>query len=110
MLRTASLVMACLSLNAYAQETGATHDLADCSRGRSDDLTTRNSAFVKDLRRIPSKRGGLNLAFRDVSANMRAETALLRSGVFGSVSVLEQILILNCSHRRKCWRSLSVKR
>ncbi len=90
MLRTASLVMACLSLNAYAQETEQRTTLAD-QKEVAVTIYNENLALVKDLRRIPLKRGSLNLAFRDVSANMRAETALLRSvSAPGSVSVLEQ--------------------
>ncbi|WMW79876.1 DUF4139 domain-containing protein [Undibacterium cyanobacteriorum] len=90
MLRTASVVMACLSLNAYAQEVEQRTSLAE-QKEVAVTIYNENLALVKDQRRIPLKKGNINLAFRDVSANMRAETALLRSvSAPGSVSVLEQ--------------------
>lgn len=90
MLRTASVVMACLSLNAYAQEVEQRTSLAD-QKEVAVTIYNENLALVKDQRRIPLKKGNINLAFRDVSANMRAETALLRSvSAPGSVAVLEQ--------------------
>jgi hypothetical protein len=50
-----------------------------------------NLALVKDQRRVQIKTGSAALAFRDVSAKMRPETALLRSvSAPGSFSVLEQ--------------------
>ncbi|WP_294769055.1 DUF4139 domain-containing protein [uncultured Rhodoferax sp.] len=50
-----------------------------------------NLALVKDQRRVQLGSGNLALAFRDVSARMRPETALLRSvSAPGSFSVLEQ--------------------
>ncbi|MGA7750019.1 MAG: DUF4139 domain-containing protein, partial [Gallionella sp.] len=50
-----------------------------------------NLALVKDQRRIKLKSGLNDLALRDVSAQMRPETALLRSLSHpGSISVLEQ--------------------
>ena len=50
-----------------------------------------NLALVKDQRRIQLKTGATALAFRDVSARMRPETALLRSvSAPGALSVLEQ--------------------
>ena len=52
----------------------------------NDDL-----ALVKDLRRLQIPVGSVGLAFRDVSARMRPETALLRSvSVPAGLSVLEQ--------------------
>lgn len=90
MLRTASMVIACVSLNAYAQDVEQRTTLAD-QKEVAVTIYNENLALVKDQRRIPLKRGSVNLAFRDVSANMRAETALLRSvSAPGSVSVLEQ--------------------
>ena len=50
-----------------------------------------NLALVKDQRRVQLGSGNQSLAFRDVSARMRPETALLRSvSAPGSFSVLEQ--------------------
>jgi len=54
-------------------------------------IYNENLALIKDQRKLPLKRGASSLAFRDVSARMRPETALLRStSAPGSVSVLEQ--------------------
>jgi hypothetical protein len=54
-------------------------------------IYNENLALVKDQRKVQLKRGATNLAFRDVSARMRPETALLRStSAPGSISVLEQ--------------------
>lgn len=54
-------------------------------------IYNENLALVKDQRKLQLKRGATSLAFRDVSARMRPETALLRStSAPGSVSVLEQ--------------------
>lgn len=50
-----------------------------------------NLALVKDVRKVPFKSGPLALAFRDVSARMRPETALLRSLTSpGALRVQEQ--------------------
>lgn len=50
-----------------------------------------NLALIKDQRRIRLKSGLNNLALRDVSAQIRPETALLRSlNEAGSIAVLEQ--------------------
>ncbi|MES2952623.1 MAG: DUF4139 domain-containing protein [Pseudomonadota bacterium] len=54
-------------------------------------IYNENLALVKDQRKLQLRRGASSLAFRDVSARMRPETALLRSTLApGSVSVLEQ--------------------
>lgn len=42
-------------------------------------IYNENLALVKDVRKIPLQSGSQALAFRDVSARMRPETALLRS-------------------------------
>lgn len=48
-------------------------------------------ALVKDMRHVPLASGDFNLAWRDVSAHMHPETALLRSVTNpGSVTVAEQ--------------------
>jgi hypothetical protein len=50
-----------------------------------------NLALVKDVRKVPLKAGVSALAFRDVSARMRAETALMRSlSSPGALRVQEQ--------------------
>jgi len=54
-------------------------------------IYNENLALIKDQRKLQLPRGASALAFRDVSARMRPETALLRSvSVPGSLSVLEQ--------------------
>jgi len=54
-------------------------------------IYNENLALIKDQRRLQLKRGASSLAFRDVSARMRPETALLRSvSAPGTLSVLEQ--------------------
>lgn len=54
-------------------------------------IYNENLALVKDQRKIEIKRGQSALAFRDVSARMRPETALLRSLTNpGKLSVIEQ--------------------
>ncbi len=54
-------------------------------------INNENLALVKDQRKIQFKSGQNILAFRDVSARMRPETALLRSlSSPGNLSVIEQ--------------------
>lgn len=54
-------------------------------------IYNENLALVKDQRQLQLKHGANALAFRDVSARMRPETALLRSlSAAGSLAVLEQ--------------------
>ena len=54
-------------------------------------IYNENLALIKDQRLVTLHRGANALAFRDVSARMRAETALFRSvSEPGSLSVLEQ--------------------
>ena len=54
-------------------------------------IYTANLALVKDQRKIAFAGGQNILAFRDVSARMRPETALLRSLTSpGKLSVIEQ--------------------
>lgn len=54
-------------------------------------IYNENLALVKDQRKIPFASGQNTLAFRDVSAQMRPETALLRSLTSpGKLSVIEQ--------------------
>lgn len=54
-------------------------------------IYNENLALVKDRRKVRLGNGQASLAFRDVSAQMRAETALLRSiSAPGKLSVIEQ--------------------
>jgi len=88
------VVMAALS----ALAAGAVAAESDEIRSALNDqqsvaVTIYNSdlALVKDQRRIKLQSGLNNLALRDVSAQIRPETALLRSlSNTGSISVLEQ--------------------
>jgi len=93
----ASLALA-LSMSAGAAQAQASAQAAAELRSTLADqqsvavtIYNDNLALVKDQRRITLPRGTVALAFRDVSAKLRAETALLRSlSGPGSVAVLEQ--------------------
>nr|WP_295775849.1 DUF4139 domain-containing protein [Rhodoferax sp.] len=75
---------------AYAQVEEQRSTLAD-QQEVAVTIYNENLALVKDQRKLQLKRGASSLAFRDVSARMRPETALMRStSAPGSVSVLEQ--------------------
>lgn len=80
--------VASVAVGAQAQEQRSTQ--AD-QREVAVTIYNDNLALVKDQRRVQLASGASQLAFRDVSARMRAETALLRSVSHpGSVRVLEQ--------------------
>ncbi|MES2584904.1 MAG: DUF4139 domain-containing protein [Pseudomonadota bacterium] len=86
---TLTLIAGATSL-AHAQTEEQRSTLAD-QQEVAVTIYNENLALVKDQRKIQLKRGATSLAFRDVSARMRPETALLRStSAPGSVSVLEQ--------------------
>ena len=80
--------------------TGVAHAAAQTEEQRSTladqqevavTIYNENLALIKDQRKLQLPRGTSALAFRDVSARMRPETALLRSiNAPGSLSVLEQ--------------------
>ncbi len=86
------------TLTLIASATGLAHAQAQEQRSTLADqqevavtIYNENLALIKDQRKLQIKRGASNLAFRDVSAMMRPETALMRStSAPGSVSVLEQ--------------------
>ncbi len=83
-------LLTCAALQASAQTEEQRSTLAD-QQEVAVTIYNENLALVKDQRKVQLKRGTSNLAFRDVSARMRAETALLRStSAPGSISVLEQ--------------------
>lgn len=72
---------------------GTDEQLSTLKDQKSVAVTIYNSdlALVKDLRHIILISGNFNLAWRDVSAQMRPETALLRSITSpGSIDVFEQ--------------------
>ena len=86
---TMTLIAGATSL-AYAQAEEQRSTLAD-QQEVAVTIYNENLALIKDQRKLQLKRGASNLAFRDVSARMRPETALMRStSAPGSVSVLEQ--------------------
>ena len=85
-----SLILLSLTMQANAQTEEQRSTLAD-QQEVAVTIYNENLALIKDQRKVQLKRGTSNLAFRDVSAHMRAETALLRStSAPGSISVLEQ--------------------
>lgn len=87
---SASLLLLSLTGSAYAQTEEQRSTLAD-QKEVAVTIYNENLALIKDQRKLPLKRGASALAFRDVSAKMRAETALLRSlSSPGSLSVVEQ--------------------
>ncbi|MFC0350144.1 DUF4139 domain-containing protein [Undibacterium danionis] len=81
---------AAMTLPVLAQEPEQRTGLND-QREVAVTIYNENLALVKDTRKLTLKRGVASLAFRDVSARMRPETALLRSiSAPGSLSVQEQ--------------------
>ncbi len=89
-LRASLFTLTLIAGAAYAQTEEQRSTLAD-QQEVAVTIYNENLALVKDQRKIQLKRGASSLAFRDVSARMRPETALLRSTTApGSVSVLEQ--------------------
>ncbi|AGX87542.1 DUF4139 domain-containing protein [Candidatus Symbiobacter mobilis] len=76
--------------NVSAQSAEQRSTLSD-QKEVSVTIYNENLALVKDQRTVHLPHGSSTLAFRDISAKMRAETALLRSvSAPGSLSVLEQ--------------------
>ena len=86
---TLTLITSAIGL-AHAQNEEQRSTLAD-QQEVAVTIYNENLALVKDQRKLLLIPGATSLAFRDVSARMRPETALLRStSAPGSVSVLEQ--------------------
>jgi hypothetical protein len=87
---TLTLVAAATAGMAHAQTEEQRSTLAD-QQEVAVTIYNENLALIKDQRKVQLKRGASSLAFRDVSARMRPETALLRSTTApGSIAVLEQ--------------------
>ena len=83
-------VLALLAQTCVAQAVEQRSTLAD-QQEVAVTIYNDNLALVKDQRRVQLGRGPVALAFRDVSATMRPETALLRSvSAPGAFSVREQ--------------------
>ncbi len=86
----AGSVLLSFALSGHAQPVEQRSSLAD-QQEVAVTIYNENLALVKDVRKIPFKSGPLALAFRDVSARMRPETALLRSlSSPGALKVQEQ--------------------
>jgi len=89
-----SLIASLFLLTAVSQAIAQTEEQRSTLADQQEVAVTiynENLALVKDQRKLSLKRGASSLAFRDVSARMRPETALMRStSAPGSVSVLEQ--------------------
>lgn len=79
-----------LTAGALAQTEEQRSTLAD-QQAVAVTIYNDNLALIKDQRKLQLKQGATALAFRDVSAKMRPETAMLRSiNAPGSLSVQEQ--------------------
>jgi hypothetical protein len=80
-----------LSTGAFAAEPDEIRSTLNDQQSIAVTIYNSNLALVKDQRRIRLKSGLNSLALRDVSAQIRPETALLNSlSNPGSISVLEQ--------------------
>jgi hypothetical protein len=88
---TGSVILASLvGAGAWAQTAEQQSTLAD-QQSVAVTIYNENLALVKDTRKLQLKAGTQALAFRDVSARMRPETAQFRSASHpGGLSVLEQ--------------------
>ncbi|MCL2523628.1 MAG: DUF4139 domain-containing protein [Betaproteobacteria bacterium] len=88
--RAFTALLGLLALPALAADDESRSTLAD-QQSVAVTIYNENLALVKDQRRIRLGSGQVALAFRDVSARMRPETALLRSlSSPGKLSVIEQ--------------------
>ena len=94
MLKTRSIAACIFSLYATATVAADVDELRSSLQDQQEVAVTiynNDLALVKDQRKIKLKPGLNNLAIRDVSAQIRPETALLRSiSANGSLSILEQ--------------------
>ena len=91
----ALLTISCLFLfsNTKVIAADSVEQLSTLKEQKSVAVTIYNDdlALIKDLRQVTLVSGNFNLAWRDVSAQMRPETALLRSITNpGNIDVLEQ--------------------
>lgn len=86
----AALLLSLSLTTAWAQVTELRTTLSD-QKNVAITIYNNDLALVKDQRKIELSAGNLSLAFRDVSARMRPETALMRSlSAPGRLTVLEQ--------------------
>ncbi|MER0170594.1 MAG: DUF4139 domain-containing protein [Nitrosomonas sp.] len=88
------LITSCILLFGQgAVMAGADERLSTLNDQKAVSVTIYNSdlALIKDVRNVSLAKGDFNLAWRDVSALMRPETALLRSVTNpGSITIAEQ--------------------
>ena len=83
--------LATLSTGAMTMEAVETKSTLDAQQSVAVTIYNQDLALVKDTRKVSLKTGLNALALRDVSAQMRPETALLRSiNAPGSLTLLEQ--------------------
>lgn len=88
---TASLAILAFSTTLQAAEPEETRSTLEDQQGVAVTIYNQNLALVKDQRKVRLHAGLNKLALRDVSAQIRPETALLRSLTqAGSLSILEQ--------------------
>ncbi len=88
---TVSLAILALSTSLHAAEPEETRSTLDDQQSVAVTIYNQNLALVKDQRKVKLNTGANKLALRDVSAQIRPETALLRSLTqAGGLSILEQ--------------------
>lgn len=84
-------VLSVLSINAFSGESDEIRSTLSDQQSVAVTIYNNNLALVKDQRKVKLNSGLNNLALRDVSAQIRPETALLRSlSNVGSFVTLEQ--------------------
>lgn len=84
-------VLSALSINAFSGESDEIRSTLSDQQSVAVTIYNNNLALVKDQRKVKLNSGLNNLALRDVSAQIRPETALLRSlSNVGSFATLEQ--------------------
>lgn len=89
--KIASLAILAFSTSLQAAEPEETRSTLDDQQSVAVTIYNQNLALVKDQRKVKLNAGLNKLALRDVSAQIRPETALIRSLTStGSLSILEQ--------------------
>lgn len=89
--RTVIAVLAIFSTNTYAADPNEIRSTLGDQQSVAVTIYNNNLALVKDQRKLKLNSGLNGLALRDVSAQMRPETALLRSLTHsGNLNTLEQ--------------------
>lgn len=84
-------VLSVFSINVFSTESDEIRSTLNDQQSVAVTIYNNNLALVKDQRKVKLNRGINNLALRDVSAQIRPETALFRSlSHMGSINTLEQ--------------------